>query len=68
MLRQELVPVKSCLSIGPTQLPIYNLETGEVHPASLVIAVLGASNYTYAEAIIVGIIIIAIKQKKTDAE
>lgn len=34
---------------GPT-LPITNPETGEVSQAQLFVAVLGASNYTYAEA------------------
>jgi len=31
-------------------VPVTNRETGEVAPASLFVAVLGASNYTYAEA------------------
>ena len=31
-------------------IPIVNAQTGEVHEAALFIAVLGASNYTYAEA------------------
>jgi transposase len=34
---------------GPT-VPIVNRETGEVRPASIFVSVLGASNYTYAEA------------------
>lgn len=34
---------------GPT-LPVTNPETGEITPAQLFVAVLGASNYTYAEA------------------
>ena len=33
-----------------SKLPIYARENGEVHEASLFVAVLGASNYTYAEA------------------
>jgi transposase len=35
-------------SAGPT-LPIVNAHSGEVHDAQVFIAVLGASNYTYAE-------------------
>jgi transposase len=31
-------------------IPVVNSQTGEVHEAALFIAVLGASNYTYAEA------------------
>ena len=34
---------------GPT-LPIINPQTGEIRPAQVFVAVLGASNYTYAEA------------------
>lgn len=34
---------------GPT-VPIVYAETGEIHPAAVFVAVLGASNYTYAEA------------------
>ena len=34
---------------GPT-IPIYDRETGEVQPASLFVAVLGASTYTFARA------------------
>lgn len=34
---------------GPT-LPVVDPDTGEVHPASLFVGVLGASSYTYAEA------------------
>ena len=34
---------------GPT-VPIVCAETGEIHPAQVFVAVLGASNYTYAEA------------------
>jgi transposase len=34
---------------GPT-VPIVNAATGELHPAQVFVAVLGASNYTYAEA------------------
>jgi transposase len=34
---------------GPT-IPIINHETGEIRPASIFVSVLGASNYTYAEA------------------
>ena len=34
---------------GPT-IPIHNAGTGEVWPAALFVAVLGASSYTYAEA------------------
>jgi transposase len=31
-------------------VPIVDAETGEIHPAQIFVAVLGASNYTYAEA------------------
>lgn len=31
-------------------VPIINPDTGEIHPAQIFVAVLGASNYTYAEA------------------
>ncbi len=31
-------------------LPIVNAQSGEIHDAQVFIAVLGASNYTYAEA------------------
>lgn len=34
---------------GPT-VPIINPKTGEVHPAQIFVGVLGASNYTFAEA------------------
>jgi transposase len=34
---------------GPT-VPIIDRDTGELHPASIFVGVLGASNYTYAEA------------------
>jgi len=34
---------------GPT-VPIVCRDTGEIHPAQVFVAVLGASNYTYAEA------------------
>jgi len=34
---------------GPT-VPIVCADTGEIHPAQVFVAVLGASNYTYAEA------------------
>lgn len=34
---------------GPSA-PVINLATGEVHPAQIFVAVLGASSYTYAEA------------------
>lgn len=34
---------------GPT-MPIIDRDTGELRPASIFVAVLGASNYTYAEA------------------
>lgn len=34
---------------GPT-VPIINPQTGEIHTAQVFVAVLGASNYTYAEA------------------
>jgi transposase len=34
---------------GPT-IPVVNPDTGEIKPAQVFVAVLGASNYTYAEA------------------
>ena len=34
---------------GPT-VPVVDRSTGEIHPAQVFVAVLGASNYTYAEA------------------
>jgi transposase len=31
-------------------IPVYNPESGEVHPSAVFVAVLGASSYTFAEA------------------
>ena len=51
VLRQEHRPgEKLFVDWAGDTIPLYDPETGEVHPASLFVAVLGASNYTYAEA------------------
>jgi transposase len=51
VLRQEHRPgEKLFVDWAGATIPVYDPETGEVHPASLFVAVLGASNYTYAEA------------------
>jgi len=45
------VPVTSCLSdyAGPT-MPVVCASSGEIRTAQIFVAVLGASNYTFAEA------------------
>jgi len=51
VLRQEHRPgEKLFVDWAGATLPIYDPQTGEVHEAPLFVAVLGASNYTYAEA------------------
>jgi transposase len=51
VLRQEHRPgEKLFVDWAGATIPVYDPESGEVHPASLFVAVLGASNYTYAEA------------------
>ena len=51
VLRQEHRPgEKLFVDWAGTTIPIYDPQTGEVRQASLFVAVLGASNYTYAEA------------------
>jgi transposase len=51
VLRQEHRPgEKLFVDWAGDTIPLYDPETGEIHPASLFVAVLGASNYTYAEA------------------
>jgi transposase len=51
VLRQEHRPgEKLFVDWAGATIPVYDSQTGEVHPAALFVAVLGASNYTYAEA------------------
>jgi len=51
VLRQEHRPgEKLFVDWAGATVPIYDPETGEAHQAPLFVAVLGASNYTYAEA------------------
>lgn len=51
VLRQEHRPgEKLFVDWAGETISFYDPETGEIHPASLFVAVLGASNYTYAEA------------------
>lgn len=51
VLRQEHRPgEKLFVDWAGTTIPIYDPQTGEVRQASLFVAVLGASNHTYAEA------------------
>jgi transposase len=52
VMRQEHRAGEKCFVDFPGDtLPIVDPETGEVRPAQLFVAVLGASNYTYAEAV-----------------
>ena len=52
VMRQEYRAGEKCfLDFPGDTLPIVDPETGEVRPAQLFVAVLGASNYTYAEAV-----------------
>ena len=51
VLRQEHRPgEKLFVDWAGATIPVYDPQTGETHPAPLFVAVLGASNYTYAEA------------------
>ena len=51
VLRQEHRPgEKLFVDWAGVTIPVYDPQTGEVHPAPLFVAVLGASNYTCAEA------------------
>jgi transposase len=51
VLRQQHRPgEKLFVDWAGATIPIYDPSTGEAHPAQLFVAVLGASNYTYAEA------------------
>ena len=51
VMRQEHRPgEKLFVDWAGATIPVYDPQTGEAHPASLFVAVLGASNYTYAEA------------------
>ncbi len=51
VLRQEHRPgEKLFVDWAGATIPLHHPQTGEIHPASLFVAVLGASNYTYAEA------------------
>jgi len=51
VMRQEHRPgEKLFVDWAGDKIPLYDRETGAVHEASLFVAVLGASNYTYAEA------------------
>ena len=38
------------ITLGPVLIPVHNPESGDVHPAAVFVAVLGASSYTFAEA------------------
>jgi transposase len=51
VMRQEHIFGEKCFTdyAGPT-VPIVNPQTGEVRDASIFVGVLGASNYTYADA------------------
>ena len=51
VMRQQHHPgEKLFVDWAGAKIPIYDPQTGAVHEASLFVAVLGASNYTYAEA------------------
>ena len=51
MLRQEhRAGEKMFVDYAGATIPIHDPETGEVHPAAVFVAVLGASSYTFAEA------------------
>jgi transposase len=50
MRQQHRAGEKLFVDWAGTKIPIQDRETGEVKMASLFVAVLGASNYTYAEA------------------
>lgn len=51
VLRQEhKAGEKMFVDWAGATIPIYDAGTGEAHPASMFVAVLGASSYTYAEA------------------
>ena len=51
VLRQEHRPgEKLFVDWAGVTMPLHDPQTGEIHPTSLFVAVLGASNYTYAEA------------------
>ena len=51
VLRQEYrAGEKLFVDYAGATIPIYNVESGEVWEAAIFVAVLGASNYTYAEA------------------
>ena len=51
VMRQEHRPgEKLFVDWAGSKIPLYNLDNGAIHEASLFVAVLGASNYTYAEA------------------
>ncbi len=52
VMRQEHRAGERCfLDFPGDTLPIVDPATGEIHPAELFVAVLGASSYTYAEAL-----------------
>jgi len=52
VMRQEHRAGEKCfLDFPGDTLPIVDPATGEIHPAELFVAVLGASSYTYAEAL-----------------
>jgi transposase len=51
VMRQEHRPgEKLFVDWAGSKIPLYSLDNGTIHEASLFVAVLGASNYTYAEA------------------
>jgi transposase len=50
MRQQHRAGEKLFVDWAGAKIPVYCPETGQVRPASLFVAVLGASNYTYAEA------------------
>jgi transposase len=50
MRQQHRAGKKLSVDWADAKIPLHDRETGEVHLASLFVAVLGASSYTYAEA------------------
>jgi len=51
VLRQEhRAGEKMFVDYAGATIPVHNPESGEVHPAAVFVAVLGASSYTFAEA------------------
>ena len=50
MRQQHRAGEKRFVDWAGAKIPVYDRETGQARPASLFVAVLGASKYTYAEA------------------